>query len=84
MKKLLGLPSSIVLGFVTLSVTASAPAAAPATGPLSAHPDPAPGQLLVPGDRVVIGYKLDSPGVKSPAGSLYVRDDFSASSSAWR
>jgi hypothetical protein len=75
MKKLLALASLIVLGCVLLSVGANVPSAAPATEPLSAHQDTGPGQLLVPGDRVVIGYKLDSPGVKSRAGSLYVRND---------
>jgi hypothetical protein len=50
--------------------TVGAPAA-----PLAVHQEPLIRHLLVPGERVEIGYAVDTPGVTSPAGTLYVRND---------
>jgi hypothetical protein len=76
MKMSLALASSTVLGSVVLSVAAAAPPAAPAARSLSAHQEPRGiGNLIAPGDRVEIGYTLDTPGVRSATGSLYVRND---------
>ena len=33
------------------------------------------GRLLIPSDRIVVRYRLDTPNVKSPAGTLFVRGD---------
>ena len=44
--------------------------------PLAAHQEPRGiGNLVVPGDRVEIVYTLDTPRVRSPMGTLYVRND---------
>jgi hypothetical protein len=76
MKKLRAFASLPVLGSVMLSVVASAPSAVPPAGPLSVHQEPRGiGNLITPGDQVEIGYTLDTPHVKSPTGSLYVRND---------
>ncbi len=61
-------------GLVALSVTAAAPSAATQAAPLSVHQEPEVVRLIVPGDRIALDYKLES-GIKSPAGSLYVRND---------
>jgi hypothetical protein len=58
-----------------LVAAAAAPSATPATQPLSAHQDGVVGPLLAAGDRVKISYVVDTPGVKAPAGTLYVRND---------
>jgi hypothetical protein len=58
---------------LVVAVAVASPASATAAQPLTAHQDPAVGQLLVPGDRVEIGYHLDSG--KATAASLYVRSD---------
>jgi hypothetical protein len=58
-----------------LVAAATAPSATPASAPLAAHRDGVVGPLLVPGDRVEIRYVVDTPGVKAPAGTLYVRND---------
>ena len=75
MKKLLAFASTIVLACGMVSAAASAgPAAHPAA--LSAHQEPRGiGNLVVPGDRVQIVYTVDTPRVRRPAGSLYVRSD---------
>jgi hypothetical protein len=58
-----------------LSAAVAAPSATPATQPLSAHRDGVVGPLLAAGDRVEISYVVDTPGVKAPTGTLYVRND---------
>jgi hypothetical protein len=45
-----------------------------AARPLAAHEEPALGRLLVAGDKVRIGFRVDTPKAK-PAGTLYVRND---------
>jgi hypothetical protein len=72
-KKHLALASAIP-ALVVLSATAGAPSAATQAAPLSVHQEPEVVRLIVPGDRIVLDYKLESR-VKSPAGSLYVRND---------
>jgi hypothetical protein len=62
-----------------LIAAATAPSAPPAPPPLAAHQDGVVGPLLVPGDRVEIPYVVDTPGVKAPAGTLYVRNDLQRS-----
>jgi hypothetical protein len=54
---------------------AGAPSAATSAKPLAAHQDIALGRLLLPSDRVGIRYRIDTPGVKAPTGTLYVRND---------
>jgi hypothetical protein len=54
---------------------AAAPSAATAAKTLSVHQDTAVPQLLMLGDRVEFGYSTDSSGVKSLAGTLFVRTD---------
>lgn len=58
-----------------LSAAVAAPSATPATQALSAHQDGVVGPLLAAGDRVDISYVVDTPGVKGPTGTLYVRSD---------
>ncbi len=53
----------------------SAAAGAPAAKPLRAHQEPrGVGHLIARGDRVEISYSVDTAGVKSPSGTLYVRN----------
>ena len=59
---------SAVLSAVVAAV--GAPAA-----PLAVHQEPLIRHLLVAGERVEIGYAVDTPGVTSPTGSLFVRND---------
>ena len=65
----------LLITLAILFAATGAPSAMPAPAPLSAHQDGAVGPLLVPGDRVEIRYVVDTPGVKAPAGTLYVRSD---------
>jgi hypothetical protein len=61
---------------VALAAAALAQSAAPAVQPLAAHQEPRGiGNLVAPGDRVEIVYSVDTPRVRSPKGSLYVRND---------
>jgi hypothetical protein len=60
-------------GAAVLSAVVAA-VGAPAA-PLAVHQEPLIRHLLVPGERVEIGYAVDTPGVTSPAGTLFVRDD---------
>ena len=79
MKSLLKLPASIALGAVIVALGASNPAAAPTSAPLSAHQTLIPGHLAAPGDRVAVAYAMDTPGIASPTGTLFVRNDSMAS-----
>ena len=66
---------SLICG-VALAAAALAQSAAPAVQPLAAHQEPRGiGNLVAPGDRVEIVYSVDTPHVRSPKGSLYVRND---------
>jgi len=61
---------------LALGLILPATAVSPTAKPLVAHQEPRGiGNLVVPGDRVQIVYSVDSPNVKSPTGSLYVRND---------
>jgi hypothetical protein len=61
---------------LALGLILPATAVSPTAKPLIAHQEPRGiGNLVVPGDRVQIVYAVDSPNVKSPTGSLYVRND---------
>ena len=63
-------------GFLALVAAAIVPRAIPAGNALVAHQEPRGiGNLVAPGDRVQIVYTLDTPHVRSPQGSLYVRSD---------
>ena len=62
-----------ILVAVAVLVAAAASAAAPASKPLAVHGGI--GHLIAPGDRVELGYQVDTSGVKAPTGSLYVRND---------
>jgi len=63
-----------VLAAIAALVATGAPSAKPTAKPLAVHQEStAAGNLLVPGDRVELGY--DAPGVKSLTGSLFVRND---------
>lgn len=62
-----------VLVAVAVLVAAAASSAAPASKPLAVHGGI--GHLIAPSDRVELGYQVDTPGVKAPAGWLYVRND---------
>ena len=76
MKKSLVFASTLGLGCAMLSVAASSLSAAPAAKPLRVHQEPrGVGHLLAPGDRPEIVYTVDTRGITSPTGSLYVRDD---------
>jgi hypothetical protein len=76
MKGLLAVSSATCLGVVMLAAAASAPARTLAPKPLAAHQEPRGiGNLVVPGDRVQMVYALDTQGITSPVGSLYVRND---------
>lgn len=75
MKQALAFACLVVLGSVVLSAAAGTPAAKP----LSVHQAWSIRHLVAPGDRVEIGYAVDTPGVKSVTGSLYVRNDLKRS-----
>jgi hypothetical protein len=62
-----------VLVAVAVLVAAAASSATPVSKPLAVHGGV--GHLIAPGDRVELEYQVDTPGVKAPAGSLYVRND---------
>jgi hypothetical protein len=71
-KTLIALVGSIAVACVVLPAAAGKPA----VKPLKAHQEPrGVGHLLAQGDRVEIWYSVDTAGVKSPAGTLYVRND---------
>lgn len=76
MTKLLTLPGSTALGCVIVSITASTPSASPTARPLAVHQEPRGiGHLVARGDRVEIAYGVDTPGIRSATGFLYVRND---------
>ena len=61
---------------VALAAAVLAQSAAPAVQPLAAHQEPRSiGNLVAPGDRVEIVYSVDTSHVRSPKGTLYVRND---------
>jgi len=67
---------SQIAGCLALVAAALAPSATTAGRPLAAHQEPRGiGNLVAPGDRVQIVYTLDTPRVRSPKGTLYVRND---------
>ena len=70
----MSLKSATVPVLVTVAVlgAAAASSATPAAKKLVVHGGV--GHLIAPGDGVEVGYQVDTPGVKAPAGSLYVRD----------
>src|SRR5438093_4481506 len=75
MKKLLALVSFVGLSGLLLSV-ATAPAHTLGAAPLAARQEPRGlAHLVAPGDRTEIVYTIDTAGIKSPHGSLYVRND---------
>src|SRR5947208_15471407 len=75
MKKLLALVSFVGLSGLLLSV-ATAPAHTLGTAPLAARQEPRGlAHFVAPGDRTEIVYTIDTAGIKSPHGSLYVRND---------
>jgi hypothetical protein len=79
---ILKLPASIALVIVALGVAsmgASGPAAAPRSAPLSVRQTLIPGHLALSGDRMAVSYAVDTPGVASPTGALFVRNDTMAS-----
>jgi len=66
---------SQIAGCLALVAAALAPSATTAGRPLAAHQEPRGiGNLVAPGDRVQIVYTLDTR-VRSPKGTLYVRND---------
>jgi hypothetical protein len=65
--------ATVVCALVALGAGGSA--AAPAAAPLAAHQEPILGHLLLPGERVTVSYRVDTPGAGTPTGSLYLRDD---------
>jgi hypothetical protein len=69
----------LLITLAVLSAAVTAPSAMPAPPPLAAHQDGVVGPLLVPGDRVEIRYVVETPGVKAPIGTLYVRNDLQKS-----
>ena len=60
-------------------VIVGAAAATPSAAPLAVRQDPYVRHLLMPGDRVSVSYVIDTPGVKSPQGTLFVRNDLQKS-----
>jgi hypothetical protein len=67
---------SQIVGCVALVMAALAPSATPAGKALAAPQEPRGiGNLVAPGDRVEIVYTLDTPHVRSPKGTVYVRND---------
>jgi hypothetical protein len=62
-----------VLVTVAVLVAAAASAATRVAKPLAIHGGV--GHLIAPSDRVELGYQVDTPGVKAPTGSLYVRNE---------
>jgi hypothetical protein len=66
----------LLTGLTIFFAAAVAPAATPAGPPLAAHQEPRGiGNLVVPGDHVRLIYGIDTAGVKSSAGTAYVRND---------
>jgi hypothetical protein len=75
MNKAPSLALLVVVGVLVLSAAAGAPAAT-TPRPLSVHQEPRGlGNLVAPGDRVEIVYTVDTPGVTSATGALFVRND---------
>jgi hypothetical protein len=70
-KELAGIGALVAL---VCSTSALARSATSTRGPLSAHQERR-ANLITPGDRVQIVYAVDTPHVRSPRGSLYVRND---------
>jgi hypothetical protein len=62
-----------------VAAAVATPAAAPLSVPLDVRQDPFVRHLLMPGDRVAISYVVDTPGITSPAGWLYVRNNLQKS-----
>jgi hypothetical protein len=62
-----------VLVAVAVLVAAAASSATPVSKALAVHGGV--GHLIAPGDRVELEYQVDTPGVKAPTVSLYVRND---------
>jgi hypothetical protein len=60
-------------GSVVLSAVVAAVGAPSA--PLAVHQEPLIRHLLLPGERVEIGYAVDTPGVTAPTGTLLVAND---------
>jgi hypothetical protein len=57
-------------GSVVLSAVVAAVGAP--TAPLAVHQEPLIRHLLLPGERVEVGYAVDTPGVTAPTGTLFV------------
>lgn len=62
-----------LLALATILAGAPAGSSAPGVRPLLVHGGI--GHLIAPGDRVEIGYQVYTAHVKSPVGTLYVRND---------
>jgi hypothetical protein len=70
MKTFVAMAGSVTLALVALSAATGAPVAKP----FAPHQEPrGVGNLVVPGDRVVLAY--DAPGFNRTTGTVYVRND---------
>jgi hypothetical protein len=64
---------AVVVGLLALAWTAGAAIPGLAAPSIEARLEPIPGHLVLPGERLLISYTVD--GIRSPAGSLYVRNN---------
>ena len=64
----------ILTAGLAIAAGAILPAATPAATPLAAHRDAWVAHLVAPGDRLEIGYTVETPGVAATA-TLYMRTD---------
>jgi len=78
MTKLERAPGLFLVGLVALVLAGAVPTGTRAAATLTVYPEPMLPRLLVPGDRIVVGYTVETAGVKAPTGVLYVRDDLHA------
>ena len=78
-KRLLEVPALLlallVVAVAASSLGATSLAATPSSAPLSVQQTVIPGHLAVPGDRIAVAYTVATPGVTSPTGTLFVRND---------
>jgi len=77
--KLLGLAGTIVVAAAVTGTAGARTMCGDGIVALAAHQEPQGiGQLVLPGDRVELVYRVDTAGVKAPVGSVYVRTDLLA------
>ena len=65
----------LALGALVLVLTSATASAGTAAARLTVWPEPMLAQLLLTGDRMSVGYTVETQGVNAPQGFVYVRSD---------